>query len=63
MTINELIATSSHHAFETGIRSERERIIRIAKELGSWVDGVSTEQTGEMLYLSDLIKYISEVNE
>jgi len=63
MTINELIATSSHHAYKTGIRSERERIVRIVQELAEYIDGVSTEQTGDMLYVNDLIEYINEVNE
>ncbi len=60
MTINELIATSSHHAYETGKRSERERIVRIVQELAEYVDGVSTDQTGEMLFVNDLIEYINE---
>ncbi len=63
MTINELIATSSHHAYETGKRSERERIVRIAHELAQYIDGVSNDQTGELLFVNDLIEYINEVNE
>ncbi len=63
MTINELIATSSHHAYETGKRSERERIVRIANELAQYIDGVSNDQTGELLFVNDLIEYINEVNE
>ena len=62
MTINELIATSSHHAYETGIRSERERIVRIVQELAEYVDGVSTDQTGEMLFVKDLLEYINEAD-
>lgn len=62
MSINELIATSSHHAYETGKRSERERIIRIANELAEWIDNVSTDGTGELLYVKDLIEYIEADN-
>ncbi len=54
MSINDLIATSSHHAFETGKRSERERIMKIIKQI-SWAD-----DRGEFAYIADLEEYLND---
>ncbi|MDB4418046.1 hypothetical protein N9262_02220 [Akkermansiaceae bacterium] len=54
MTINDLIATSSHHAFETGKRSERELIMRTMKEV-AWSD-----DRGEFAYIADLEEYLND---
>jgi hypothetical protein len=54
MSINDLIATSSHHAFETGKRSERELIMRTLKEIAL------SDKIGDYAYLSDLQEYLND---
>ena len=34
MSINDLIHTNAHNAFEQGVKTERERIIEILKSVG-----------------------------
>lgn len=53
-SINDLIATSSHHAFETGKRSERELIMRTMKEV-AWSD-----DRGPFAYISDVEEYLND---
>ena len=54
MSINELIATSSHNAYESGKRAERERIMKIIKQI-SWAD-----DRGEFAYIADLEEYLND---
>ena len=59
MSINELIATSSHHAFEAGKKSERARSIRLAKFLSEpLITGKG--QSFEIVFLADLIDYLND---
>ena len=62
MSINELIATSSHHAFNSGKMSERNRAIRLATFLAETQESGKGELR-EIVYLSDLIQYINDEEE
>jgi len=62
MSINELIATSSHNAYNSGKMSERSRAIRLAKFLAETQESGKGESR-EIVYLSDLIQYISDESE
>ena len=62
MSINELIATSSHNAYNSGKMSERSRAIRLATFLAETQESGKGESR-EIVYLSDLIQYISDESE
>ena len=64
MTINELIATSSVHAHNGGVgegrKLERERILRICKEISVPYVSEHTNELGDVVFISDLISYMND---
>ena len=62
MSINELIGTSSHHAFEAGKRSERARSIRLARFLSEPLE-TGKGESFEIVFLADLIDYLNDEDE
>ena len=64
MSINELIATSSVHAFNSGVESgrhlEKERILRICEEISMPYESDWANDSGEVVFIKDLISYMND---
>ncbi len=64
MSINELIATSSVHAFNSGVESgrhlEKERILRICEEISMPYESDWANDNGEVVFIKDLISYMND---
>lgn len=64
MTINDLIATSSTHAYNNGVgegrRQERERILRICDEISVYYESSFTGNMGDVVFIKDLISYMND---
>lgn len=64
MSINDLIATSSVHAFNQGVstgrRLERERVERICNLIGLPYDTDFRNDVGDVVFISDLISYMKD---
>ena len=64
MSINDLIATSSVHAFNNGVSSgrklERERIVRIMNEISFPYESDFANELGDAVFVSDLISYMND---
>tara|TARA_R110000744_G_scaffold100913_1_gene194645 strand:- start:1869 stop:2066 length:198 start_codon:yes stop_codon:yes gene_type:complete len=59
-SINELIATSGHIAFEQGKLYERNRVARIAKEIRVIYDPDLANEYQDVVFISDLISYLDD---
>ena len=64
MTINDLIATSSVHAYTNGVtegrKLERERVKRICQEIGFPYESDFANEYGEAVFIADLISYMND---
>ena len=64
MTINELIATSSVHAYNGGVgegrKLERERILRICEEISIPYESAWANDSGDVVFIKDLISYMND---
>lgn len=64
MSINDLIATSSVHAFNQGVSTgrklERERIARIVEELGIDPSEEWAAELGQIVFIKDLTDYMKD---
>jgi len=60
MTINDLIATSGHIAYENGKRYERNRVTRIAKEIAVAYQPELASEYQDVVFVSDLLEYLND---
>ena len=64
MSINDLIATSSVHAFNQGVSSgrsmERERVLRICEEISFPYESDFANEQGDAVFIADLISYLKD---
>jgi|TARA_B110000971_G_C19707790_1_gene362817 hypothetical protein len=64
MSINDIIATSSVHAFNSGVLSgrdiEQKRIARIMAEISMPYESDIANEQGEVVFVKDLMSYMTD---
>jgi hypothetical protein len=64
VSINDIIATSSVHAFNSGVQSgrhlEQERIARIMGEISIPYESEWANDSGDVVFVKDLMSYMND---